>query len=1088
MNPSAEQELAIDLQRLGQDACIVAGPGSGKTAVVVERYTRLVLQSGLMPSQILAITFTEKAAASMKKRIADEFAERDLPLDDAPIHTIDGFCARLVKENAVLAGVDPDFTVLDERLGAIERSRCAAQALDELLLERRELMLELARTRTEPSLATCLVDVYETIRSSGAALDSLSDIAEPGLSAWNGILTLLGKYKLASVAARSEPQRRQREQVLAFFEKLRGIDPLAQPVEALRVLADPGFKLNARISDSCHEILQQARELLPEAQAVLVSLWSRPYRLLLCDALLRFDQVYAARKRVLGVLDFADLIAHAVRLLEEYPRVRERIAQQYEQVFMDEFQDTNQVQEKFLRLLRNSGNFYAVGDVNQSIFGFRHALPEVFLRHRDAVHESGQHHCELTDNWRSRAAILRAAECITAGQPGVEPRRLIPRRELPPRNEPCVETLVAQHEENAPEIEAQLVAARILELHATLRLGPESRPARFQDFAILFRGAESHMPRFAAALDRAGIPHLLTRRAKFFEERDVTDLLCVLETIANPRDEIATAAVLRGPLVGVSDETLLALHQSGSLAAGLDALRADGPGALDHGDWGSLLTFRQNLSAWRLAQPHLAPDRLLLRVLDACGQVLDPRTRSTANIEKFFSVLRSYPANLPLRELCDHLRRMQQTNAREMDAPVDDELDAVRLLTAHASKGLEFPVVILPALDAGMEQRGAPLTFHPEHGLGASWNDPAGSSLKACPDYIGWRNAQAASKRDKEESGRLLYVALTRAEEHLVLSWSSKDGKHREWAGIVAPALACDQLIPDAPPQIRECQSPAGEPFPVRGEWITQPRTTWAGASAAAAPADPEFLPPPEPGGRYDATASVTSLTQFAACPRKYYLARYLEVESAPRPVRLSSLEDDDPPEPRLDAGELGTQVHDLLAGLRVPNADPQAAIMAERFRHSDLGRRAARAARSEREYAFLLDIEDVIVSGTIDLWFDDGAGLILVDYKTDDVTAAEAEVRAAEYALQLRLYALALEHAEQRRPTAAYLHFLRPDVVIEISLGDDPAAEAARAVRRLRDAQEQCDFPLHEGPQCRRCPFYKGVCPAGTAQLPVLI
>ena len=1074
MIPSAEQEAAIDLSRLGQDACIVAGPGSGKTAVLVERYTRLVDVSGLTPSQILAITFTEKAAASMKKRIAEEFEKQNLTLDDAPIHTIDGFCTRLVKENAVLAGVDPDFGILDERLGSIERSSCAAQALNQLLEERRDAMLELARAHAAPNLAACLVDVYDTIRSSGIALDSLSTAPPLAVAEWSQILTLLAQYEVESRITRSPPQRLQRDQVLEFLEKLRGIDPFDQPVEALRLLADKGYSRSAKISDVCREILTQLNELLEQAQAALISHWSQPHRVLLCDALVRFDRLYSARKRALGVLDFADLIEHAVRLLEDYPRVRDRIAQQYEQVFIDEFQDTNAVQEKFLRLLRNAGNFYAVGDVNQSIFGFRHALPEVFLRHRQQVVESGQHHCELVDNWRSRAAILRAAERITADLPGVEPRRLLARRPLPERSEPCVETLVTQHEDNAAEMEAQLIATRILELQATLRLGPESRPARFQDFALLLRSAESHMPRFAAALDRAGIPHLLTRRARFFEEREVTDLLCVLEMLANPRDEIATAAVLRGPLVAVSDETLLALHRGGSLAAGLAALHIDNAGALDPGDWRRLLRFRDHLATWRLTQPHIAPDRLLLRVLDACGQVLDPLTRSGANIEKFFSILRSYPAHLPLRDLCEQLRRMQQTNAREMDAPVDDQHDAVRLLTVHGSKGLEFPVVIVPALDAGMENRTPPLSFHPDHGLGASWNDPTGRSIKACPDAIGMRNTDAAAQRDKEESARLLYVALTRAEEHLILSWSTKDGKPREWALIVSRALGCDQLVADAAPQILECQNPAGEPFLVRGERIAQPRTSWAGSSGAAPGSAPEFLARPELPGQYDATVTVTALTQFAACPRKYYLARYLEIESAQRRVTLSLLEDDEAPEPRLDAGELGTQVHALLANVRVPNADPQAILMAERFQKSDLGRRAARALRVEREFAFLLNIDDVIVSGSIDLWFDEGAGPVLLDYKTDDVTAAEAETRAAEYALQLRLYAQALE----TQPTAAYLHFLRPDVVIEIPLGEDPTP----AVRKLRDAQQNGNFPLVEAPHCRRCQFYKGACPAGQA------
>ncbi len=174
MNFSEEQQSAIDLGRLGLDACIVAGPGSGKTAVLVERYRRLITETGIDPSKILVITFTEKAAANMKKRIIEHVNPEDkLKVHEAPIHTVDAFCARLLRENAVLAGVEPGFTILDDRRVQIERQGSASEALNQFLLERREAMLEIADTFAGYNLAKCLDEAYEAIRSSGVALESL---------------------------------------------------------------------------------------------------------------------------------------------------------------------------------------------------------------------------------------------------------------------------------------------------------------------------------------------------------------------------------------------------------------------------------------------------------------------------------------------------------------------------------------------------------------------------------------------------------------------------------------------------------------------------------------------------------------------------------------------------------------------------------------------------------------------------------------------------------------------------------------------------------------------------------------------------
>jgi CRISPR-associated protein Cas4 len=192
------------------------------------------------------------------------------------------------------------------------------------------------------------------------------------------------------------------------------------------------------------------------------------------------------------------------------------------------------------------------------------------------------------------------------------------------------------------------------------------------------------------------------------------------------------------------------------------------------------------------------------------------------------------------------------------------------------------------------------------------------------------------------------------------------------------------------------------------------------------------------PTGQYDASLSVTDVALFYSCPRKYYLERYLGLDS----------------DPDADATE--------------------AAEAARRFHSSELGRRAARASRIEREFDFLLAAEDVLVAGQIDLWFEEGGELILVDYKT---TCDESA--AGEYELQLRLYALALERYAGRLPDRAVLFFSLSGNVMEVSLTSEDLESARAAIRSLSAAQESLAFPMNPGQRCHRCAFFQNRCPA---------
>jgi ATP-dependent exoDNAse (exonuclease V) beta subunit len=1066
------QIAAIDTTRLGEDACIVAGPGSGKTTVLVERYRQLVEQ-GVLPREILAITFTEKAAANMKDKMARAFTSKpDLrrQIEAAYISTVHGFCQRLLKENAIAAGVDPQFAILDERQGQIRRARRAVETLDTFLREQPDATGRLMAAIDQPDLADPIVDVHDAIRSAGVSLESLLVDSFPAVGELlDRITPVIGEYRRFTgtlTARRLEHRAHLVDWARSARDAYNDERWETLVVETAQTSFKPGHVHPDWKSDFA-EIEKLADELLGSAVATLY----RCERRTLIEILLRFDQLYAAEKQKLGVLDFSDLEHFAIRLLEENDSVRDRIQGQFRQILMDEYQDTNGQQARLLSLLRGRGNFYAVGDINQSIFGFRYATPEVFRNHREAVLSTGQHHVELFENFRSREPILRAVEAIVEGAPGIEAHALNARRDLPPKSQPSIEVTAAicagpeQTREYAERTEAEWIASRILELRGTLTIGPESRPAEFRDMAVLARKTAVLAP-LTEAFDRFGVQYQVTRQVGFFEAREIRDLMHLLRALANPRDEISLAVVLRSPLAGLSDEALLRLKGPHDNLA--SALEHDTPNldAIDSQRW---QRFRASFLRWRASVHYLPLDRLLTEAMADCGYQWTPGTAVAANIEKLLAIARNAPQTESLADFVHQAKLIRDEEAREADAPFDEALDAVRVITAHASKGLEFPIVFIPALQTRMNNSIPPLTFTTAGGLGAKWRNPAGDDT--FPDWYRTINKEAIRVREEHESNRLFYVSMTRAEEHLLLSYAlgPKD-KPNQWAEPVSRVFDVASCEPDAPPRLLPDLDAV-----VRVITQTPAATAVDGPSAYARHI--QEVPRPHLTDQQESSVVVTSLTLFADCPRRYYLARYLGWE--PKPKRKTSAIDEDRVPSELTSSELGHQVHALLAGQPVENPDFEAVHLAETFDKSDLGRRTRRARRVEREFDFMFAIDEMVIRGQIDLWFEERGTHIIVDYKTDDIAAHEAHERAEAYKLQLRYYALAIEQLTGSLPAEAWLHFLRPDIAVRVDLSSSALAGARQVVADLAAAQRTLHFPLHEAAHCHRCPFHHGKCPA---------
>ncbi len=1047
-----DQLDAMDVSRRCVDACVVAGPGSGKTTVLVEYFARLVAE-GVDPLRILAITFTEKAAGNMRRKLGEKFASNSalrVRLERAWVSTVHGFCARLLRENAVFAGVDPEFYVADERESWRLQQESIAGAMEELFQHQREPLRALIRGLSSQDFEEAVLSAYDAMRGAGVRVEALKTFPVPpgiGLRELSDTLALLVREP---VTQWTYPQKEQLASAVAGAQR---ILQAAGPGQALAAVEEFSCNLNrCRKGNAAYNLLKQLKSHVEECRYSLITAFFEPQRRLLLEIFERFDRIYRDRKRHEGALDFADLEEYAVRLLEENEETRERIRSQFDHILMDEFQDTNGQQAKLLRLVRPPDRFYAVGDINQSIFGFRHAEPQGFREYRDDVERRGRRLVELTHNFRSRPQILSAVETVLHGAAGIEPRALSAGKDFETPRPVCVELIAAPEQ----ECEARWVARRILDLH------PEFA---FRDMAVLVRNTEV-LADFSAAFDAAGIPYVVNRGRGFYEGREVNDLAHLLRVIANPRDEISLAAVLRSPLVGVSDEALLHLKvMRENLGAGIMRMDEGRPDAFDPEDRKRLVRFREGLRRWRARREYVSFDRLLTDAMDDCGYSCENGVRGEANVDKFLAQARAAAARMSLDEFIEELSLVRASNPREPDAPPEDTADTVKVMTVHSAKGLEFPVVFVAALHKGVEMNPPVVAFSKEFGIGARWKNPAGREEK--DDLFQHAIRSERKRRELEEADRLLYVAMTRAEQHLVLSFSGKKPQH--WAAIVAAKLGID---PETP-----CEEDLPRTAPDGEEWTLRLLVTDREPDMLPHPVlaetvrEVELLALPEVSGQQDANATVTGLSLFANCPRKYYLGTYLGYEGHARPAAA--------PEAGLTAGELGTAVHALLAGSGDPDPDPQAVRLAQVFRESALGVRASRAVRVEREFDFLMTVEDLVVRGQIDLWFVENGGLVIVDYKTDAVNGPEAHQRAQEYAWQLRLYGMALEKLTGLPAREAWLHFLKPNTPVRVDLTPSLLESPEQIARDFQDAQDRLDFPLTEGPHCRRCDFYKDLCPA---------
>jgi ATP-dependent helicase/nuclease subunit A len=764
---SAEQQAAV----MAEDSSLVvsAAAGSGKTRVLVERYLKHVTEDGFRPDEILTITFTRKAASEMKNRIVKRLNEEGRA-DDAqvaetgPIQTIHGFCERMLRENSIDAGLDPEFSILSEAQAARIRESALRQVLsgtegDE---EVGELIRLLAGRRlfTDPGspharLESAVRQVVSALRGTGRSPEQLLERhrnPEALLQLWRSELL------------RNEIPEDIRAEI--------GEEPLDGGF-AERLIAAYKAHRKARpryLRPTTDEDLEAARHTCGLVR-IAAMVW------------LRTEREMMRRQE----LDFTLLEAQAVELVKTSESACARLRRQYKVALIDEAQDLNPVQYELLQHLGLDVEML-VGDPQQSIYGFRQADVRLF----NARRAEGSS-LPLTVNRRSQKGILEFVDALFGALWGDE---YVP---MQPRERHGSLEVVERATYSGVEVWPQ----RQRDTHATALLIKEFVDEYREagglpcEVAVLVRKARFAMD-LLRRLESAGVKARVSGGTEqFYARLEVRDLANALQALTDPFDDFSLLALLRSPFVGVSLDALILLREDASqpvvekLPDFSSPVEGDNERIAGFLRWfNPLKSYADRLSAWEVISELFARTEYL----EAIAKRRNGK-QLLANVRKLLT-LAAEEEGLGPHDFAERVREIQRIRHKEGDAPADDDdKDAITIMTVHKSKGLEFAAVIVPEMHWSPGRSTADVEVDPALSLVTT------KFGKGCSMFHEWL-ATRRRERELQEEWRVMYVALTRAKSRLCLCLNP--GSHGERFSEKIPKLLNYKDVPPGEIRVRQ--------------------------------------------------------------------------------------------------------------------------------------------------------------------------------------------------------------------------------------------------------------------------------------------
>lgn len=1089
--PNNEQMAAI--LAIDSNVSVSAGAGSGKTKVLVERFLYILEQS--MPKKdsqgelkldagnILAITFTRKAAGEMKERVrksiearldndAAGFWHKQLEaLNRAQISTIHGLCSRILRENPVEMRLDPAFVVAEEFASEEFLEECLGQYLRRELHEGNKALGKLIEIYGTTGLMRLVKDILPSLGNIFAE----RDLSKP----YQDNVNSLPKIKDELCILVRDMVLNRKDLASKTTKAGKALEQMAKVIEAIcaGIKQEPAdfSLLQQSIGDmqargGVKDYINAIREKQGQIENVAVD--QAALELLPCwqELLSGLGSYVREQKRQLDLLNYDDLENYTVELLQGNAAVRHKYQERYRYIMVDEFQDTNDRQRQLIYLLCGDDaeklqgqKLFVVGDPKQSIYRFRGADVSVFARVRREIEASGGQNLLLKTNYRTVDKILLAVNSAFRLLMGVDTSKDVYFEQLAnyKTGVEAPQLLLVEYKKECGksefQLEAEAVAMAIEAYHegrdyeGNQLLAPK---VPYGKMAILLR-AMTHSEDLAVALQERGIPYEIVDGKGFYECQEVLDMLHLLTALSNRYNSLELAGVLRSPYFGLDDETLTKLFLQ-KAACLWDAVQGAELEAFPEEQRELVIRAAKLLQelyqqASVMALPELWQCIWQKLAVDAVLSVQEHGANKLANVKKLRQLALEYSMqrNATLTDWLDYVKRMRAAEARETTANLD-AADAVQIMTIHKSKGLEFGTVFLPYLNSNTQPDTTEIKYLRGVGLGIKAPDKKG----VLQNTSVLQKVKEEDKRlDLEERKRQLYVAMTRAENRLIMTGIDEGKKDKtldelSWLKQLLQIYSNDNVVEIKPLIVQEKDDKEQELMPI---------------PAVSAEQLEQIAPLPASSENGRLSFSPSSLQTYLHCPRQYFYQYVMGLPPVDLPVNI-------PITGSLSAKDLGSIVHralelykgDLDAALAqaIKENAPlyqgdEARAMLAGYLVSDLYKRIPKTQL--REQAFTLYAEnDIVISGIIDcLAFNPDGSMLLVDYKTGKPPAAGAVPEG--YAYQLAIYEKVVRErwgrAKEGEPApkiSSELHFLRNNSVWCLPTAQEKSADYYAAALKL--------------------------------------
>ena len=1110
LTPSQQQALNTD-----KHICVTAGAGSGKTMVLVERYLKILCDGNADPQEIVAITFTEKAAAEMKERIIEQLSpqeERDGSEQDNLLHgfrdkmstahisTIHAFCSRILREFPFQAGVPANFSILqgiDQKLSLQQIIRETLKNIatneedehrDELtrLLQRygsqqklvdffstminqrdviEHLMQEIYRSPNDTEIRGALQkQVRERQQQIQERLISTIDIHEftQGLNTVLQVARGRNAEVVEDLTQQLEVHSGQNPDPSAVLDLLREIahsittagndiakrDFLGNRVETTGIETEINYLVSTakkiKVVPSVKNNENQTNEDETDDDFLLSTIRD------LLELYNKVFNAYQTAKLSQGKLDFTDLQLKTRDLLRNNEEIRQKLVSRHKYFMVDEYQDTNELQYELVMLLTNElkeANLFIVGDPKQSIYRFRGADVRVFEKTQQKIKENNGLDISLTENFRSLRDTVGFVNYFFNRLMGdgketefeVAYEALTQARSVKANG--TVEILLGKQDEDSAN-EYTLIAQHIKNMKANKETvwkrggnGVEAEhPIEYGDIAILIR-SRRHLPDIEHALLEAGIPYLTTGGVGFYQRQEIYDIWNYLHFLEAPeKNQTSLAAVLRGPAFGISDTELYEISLRKEKKFWDQVQNYQDP---SH----NLRTAIATLERHRQFARRMPVNQLIVTIVNETGMIGTLKTgkqgqQRWVNYQKLLEHARNFDGDETKQILPDFIEFLDiliEEERREGQAPIEASSGAVQIMTIHASKGKQFPVVILPRLDRGSQTDREPF-IDEVLGIGFSPLNPDKDYSKTEPDIV-THMKNWANEKETAEKKRLFYVGTTRACDRLILSGTlSTSGKPQQMLEWLYEHLNTDEedrlLELPVSLEVFAGNSKNAESFQLQIPIYHELAETDSADEISDETTLVDFPEPPrklEPTG-ISAAFSVSELANYARCPLRYQLENVLRIP-------VNGQEESDADENEMDAALRDTltqirrqsDIEKLDATIdqaleRYPELTTESTEILRthlnNFINSELGETAFSASTVQVNQNIHADINGHILDGRFDRLFKDETGNYqVINYKTDGMQSFEASHP------EMELYSLLIHKLHPNQSTVT-IHF----------------------------------------------------------------